>query len=91
VSNCTNSIKVWHNDKYCYKATIPNEWKILETEEILIEGKDFTEKEEFGLVKIFVVLNIKYYNIKKNYNYAIWGEVLLEVNVNKVDQYNCHI
>jgi hypothetical protein len=42
-----------------------------ETEEVLIKGKDFTERDKCGLAEIFVVLDIKYYRIKRNYNWVI--------------------
>jgi hypothetical protein len=35
--NYTDGIKIWHKDKWCYKATVPNEWKMSKSEEILIK------------------------------------------------------
>jgi hypothetical protein len=44
--NYTDSINVWHTNKCCYKALIPNEWRISESEEMLTREKDFSEKDK---------------------------------------------
>jgi hypothetical protein len=41
-----------HKDKCCcYKASVPDEWSILESEEIVTRGKDFSEKGKCGLCR----------------------------------------
>jgi hypothetical protein len=46
------------------KASIPNEWKISESEEMIVKGKDFTEKINVVIVEITVV-DIECHSIKK--------------------------
>jgi hypothetical protein len=69
--NYTDSIKVWHTDKCCYKASIPNEWSISESEEVIVKGKDFTEKDKCGPCRNFCSSRYKMSFHKKNCNYAI--------------------
>jgi hypothetical protein len=51
--NYTDSIKVWHKDKCCYKASAHKERTLSESEEIFIKGKDFTEKSRCGPCRNF--------------------------------------
>jgi hypothetical protein len=80
--NYTDSIKVWHTDKCCYKASIPNEWKILESEEMIVKGKDFTEKDKCGPCRNFFSSRYKMSFHKEKLQLCHWEEVRLVVNVN---------
>jgi hypothetical protein len=67
----TDSVKVWHTDKCCYKTSVPDEWNILESEEMVTKGKDFSEKGKYGPCRNFCSSRYKYRSIKKNYNYTV--------------------
>jgi hypothetical protein len=69
------SIKVWHTDKCCYKTSIPNEWRISESEEMIIKGKDFTEKDKCGSCRNFCSrYKISFH--KEKLQLCYWEEVI---------------
>jgi hypothetical protein len=80
--NYTDNVKVWHTDKCYYKVLISNEWKISESEEVIIKGKDFTEKNKCGPCRNFCSSRYKLSFHKEKLQLCHWEEVPLVVNLN---------
>jgi hypothetical protein len=80
--NYTDSVEVWHTGKCCYKASIPDEWLISDSEEIIIKGKDFTEKDKCAFCRNFCNNRYKILQHKEKLQLCHWEEIPLIVNVN---------
>jgi hypothetical protein len=80
--NYTDNIKVWHTSKCCYKASIPGEWSISESEKVIVKGKDFTKKDKCGPCRNFCSNRYKMSFHREKLQLCHWEEVPLVVNIN---------
>jgi hypothetical protein len=70
-----------YTDK-CYKASVLDEWNILESEEMVTEGKDFSEKGKCGPCRNYCSSRYNMLYHKEKLQLCHWEEVPLVVNVN---------
>jgi hypothetical protein len=61
---------------------LENKWNILESEEIIVKGRDFTEKDKCGPCRNFCSSRYKMSFHKKKLQLSHWEEAPLVVNVN---------